>query len=1197
MSRQDTLFSHLDRLRKGYVRGRAGLLALGTATVLAGTLLLWCLLDVTLWFGPVVCWLGWLVMAALFGLGVFRVFRRLRTPLSHQAAAVLVERVVPGLENHLINAVQFAERDPGAGRFVEALLTETAADLAELRSSRLYSPKPRQWLLGLLAGFILAGLAATVFLPRQMAHAAGRVLLPYAGIRPFTRTQLVKVSPGTVTVLRGEEIRIEAQLAGRLGAEARIEWRRGRGRLDVVPMDAADAGDAALAEGGSPSSPSRAGVIRGVFENSAYRVVAGDDQSAWYEITVTNPPGLERWKANVTPPGNTGRPAFSLEPESADMGVPAGSQVVLAGAATAALAKASVTQDETVVGEKELDGSLKFGVGFMVRDGGPVRLTLHGNCGLDASFTLPLAVLPDRKPAVVLVETRQRMLVERDGQVAVSFQAEDDYGLSEIGFERITGEEEYESVSFVKPPPGLAFAGRFLVDMATFGARPGDTLRFRVWAEDNGMDRLRRRGYSPVVQLTVPAPEEQRAAKKKLVEQVQERIQELVRMQRDNLRNTRQIADLATLGRNVSSPQIQPLELAQKNIRELAVDLLGDRVALGEFATVLANLVNHEMAEALVKFEEAHRAEGEALVPVLAACVRLETHILAALTGIPVGLGREQQHQETADLFSAYQNLVAKQRKNLEDSKLAQQGEANAQITLALAEVEDMLANELVAFCDKCLIMVEERADDDFARQVRKVYDLLDSSKCYERMIGAAESLEEGNFALGIQRQEEIMRTLMEGLNILNLWRMRNAQRVVAEAAELLKKVSEELDGMENKQAQIAEVTRDLAKRGQIDDEVREKLREMDEEQKEMAAMLEQLANDLYQFPELPVCDELNSKMREIFEDVEQAMNSENAPAMEIAVQKEDSLLDAIRKTKERVEDVEMWLPDIPDNIVWNMETFDTDEFPEIPLVPLPDELEDIVGDLLDQASDIDAQSQDTTGNNIIADIEMGWAVMDGPMPSFAAKGKSGNTRPNDNEMTGRSGAGREGQATGELVENHVKGLEGRETHARRTQDPFQKGMVTEDEDSTMDARATGGGKLGGESESIGMFGNAPRRDLHTKDHGANPMQLRQETEALYAKARLLYLGTGRLGAVSRELRGIEEAGDQIRTMGSLHQRVLRRLEDTQVELNSGVVLPMPVATVSRTGGAVVDDVDMSKISAEYRDVVSDYYRSLEARP
>lgn len=1198
MSRQDALFSHLDRLRKGYVRGRAGLFFLATLTALGGALLLWSLFDVLFWFATPVCWLGWLTLLAIAFAGGYRVWRRLRTPVSHQSVAVLAERVLPGLDNHLINAVQLAERGPGAGRFVEALLGETAADLATLRSGQLSSPKPRRLLAGLLAGILLAGAAATLAMPRQMSHAVGRVLLPHAGIRPYTRTQLLGVSPGAVTIRRGEELPIQATLAGRLAAGAHIEWRRGRGRVDVVPMVPPDAGENAATAGTAPPSPLRAGLLKGVFETSAYRVVAGDDQSPWFTISVTNPPGLERWRANITPPAYTGRAAYVLDPESPDMGVPSGSQVALAGAATTPLGKVVVNQDGTPLAERQIEGGdQRFAASFAVRDGGPLRLTLHGDSGLETGFTLPLAVLPDRRPSVVLVGTQQRLLVERDGQVAVGFRAEDDYGLSELGLERLVGEEEIESVSAITAPPGLVFSGRFLVDVASFGVRPGETLRFRVWAEDNGFDRVLRRGYSPVVQMTIPLPEEQRSVRRQAVERVQERLRELVRMQRDNLRNTRQIADLATLGRTVDSGQIQPLELAQKTIRELAVDLLDERAALSEFATVLANLVNHEMAEVLVTFEEAHRVEGAALIPVLAACVRLETHILAALTGIPVGLDRERQHQETTDLFSAYQNLVAKQRRNLEDTKLAQQGEGDARMTLALAEAQDMVANDLISFCDRCLVMVGERAEDDFARQLRKVYDLLESSRCYERMIGAAECLEEGNFAAGIQGQEEIMRTLMEGLDILNLWRMRNAQRVVQEATELLKKVGEELGEMERKQAHIAEVTRELAARGQIDDEVREKLREMDEEQKEMAAMLEQLANDLYQFPELPICNELNSKMREIFEDVEQAMGSENAPAMEIAVQKEDSLLDAIRNTKERVEDVEMWLPDIPDNIVWNMESFDTDEFPEIPLVPLPDELEDIVGDLLDQAADIDAQSQDTTGNNIIADIEMGWAVLDGPMPSFSAKGKSGNTRPNDNEMTGRSGAGREGQATGELVENHVKGLEGRETHARRTQDPFQKGMVTEDEESTMDARATGGGKLGGESESIGMFGNAPRRDLHTRDHGANSMQLRQETEALYAKARLLYLGTGRLGTVSRELRGLEQAGDQIRSMGSLHQRVLRRLEDTQVELHSGVVLPMPVASVSRTGGAVVEDMDISKISPEYRDLVSDYYRSLETRP
>jgi hypothetical protein len=1163
----------LKRLRKGYVRARALLFALGTVSAFACGLLVWSLLDVFLWFGPVTCWLAWITLVGVVGAGGYWVVRRLRQPVTSQAAAVLVERVVPGIDNHLINAVQFAETQPGTDGFVEALLAETDADLAAIRSSQLFSQKPRKWAAIALGSALGIGLAMAAFMPQRMGHAVGRILAPFAGIQPYTRTQVLAVRPGTITVLRGEPLKVEAELAGDLPDTAQIEWRRGRGKTEVLPMAQPDTGETAATAGSTPTAALRTGKILGVFDDSEYRVVAGDDQSPWYAISVTNPPGLERWKASVTPPFYAEGEPYDLDPDSPDMAVPAGASVILAGVATAELQGASISQDEGVIGTKEIANNPKFGVSFKMQDGGPVRLTLHGSSGLKATFTLPLAVVPDQKPSVALIETKQRMLVERDAQIAVSFRVEDDHGLTEVGLERIVGEDEIEGVSSVKPSEGSkTFAGRFLVDVASFGARSGDTLRFRVWAEDNGLDRVRRRGFSPLVQLTVPAPEEQRNAKKDLVQKVQGRLKELVKMQRDNLRETRRIHDLATMGKAVSSTQLQQTQLAQKSVRDMAVDLLGDQAALGEFATVLSNLVNHEMADVLVAFDRSQQVQGEALVPVLGECAQLETHILASLTGIPVGLNQEQLHQEKTDLFAAYQRMVEVQRKNLEDSKFAQKGEANAQITVALAEVEDALANDLTEFSDKCLILVEQRADDDFARQIRKVYDLLDAKNCYEGMIEAAEALDGGNLAAGIQKEEEIMRTLMEGLNLLNLWRMKNAQRIVKEASELLKKTGDELGSMEKKQAQIAEVTRDLAKRGKLDDEVREKLREMDEEQKEMAAMLE------------------------IYEDVEQAMGSENAPAVEIAVQKEDSLLDAIRKTKERVEDVEMWLPDVPDNIVWNMESFDTDEFPEIPLVPLPDELEDIVGELLDQASDVDAQSQDTTGNNIIADIEMGWAVMDGPMPSFAAKGKSGNTRPNDNEMTGRSGAGREGQANGELVENHVKGLEGRETHARRTQDPFQKGMVTEDEDSTMNARATGGGKLGGESESIGMFGNAPRRDLHTKDHGDSPTQLRQETEALYAKARLLYLGTGRLGNVSRELRGIESAGDKIQTMGSLHRRVLRRLEDTQVEMNSGVVLPMPVATVSKTGGAVNDDVDMNQISEEYRDIVSDYYRSLETK-
>ncbi len=598
------------------------------------------------------------------------------------------------------------------------------------------------------------------------------------------------------------------------------------------------------------------------------------------------------------------------------------------------------------------------------------------------------------------------------------------------------------------------------------------------------------------------------------------------------------------------------------------------------------------MKTAIELLAEVYRTPEAGRIKPLGACITVQNAILAALTGMHENLQHEHMHQDKSDIFAALQKVIKMQRDNLKDTKAASQGQDIA--IPALVHNQDRIAEAILAFTDLCLSQAELRAKDDFATQLRIAHDIIAKDAAYETALAAAEELDDKELENAVTKQQAVIKTLMKALNILNQWRVNNAKKIVADATEVINNVAKHLDEMEKKQARIAEVTRDLKARGPMDDEAREKLAEMDKEQEEMADLVEQLANDLYQFPELPVCNELNAKMREVYEDVLQALDSENLPSIEIAVQKEDSLLDAIRNTKERIEDVEMWLPDVPDHFVWNMESFDTDEFPDIPLVPLPDELEDLVGELLEQAESIDAQSQDNTCNNIVADMEMGWAVMDGPMPCFSAKGKSGNTRPNDNEMTGRSGAGREGQSTGELVENHVKGYEGRQTHARRTQDQFQSGMVTEDEDSTLDARATGGGKLGGESETQGMFGNAPRRDLHTAAHGRNPQRLRQETEALYATARLLYLATGSLGEAARELRGLENAPPQMKELGNLHRRVLRRLEDTQVEMKEGVVLPMPILGQKKTGGSNLNADDIGQVAEEYRDLLNDYYRSLE---
>src|SRR5260370_40750414 len=112
----------------------------------------------------------------------------------------------------------------------------------------------------------------------------------------------------------------------------------------------------------------------------------------------------------------------------------------------------------------------------------------------------------------------------------------------------------------------------------------------------------------------------------------------------------------------------------------------------------------------------------------------------------------------------------------------------------------------------------------------------------------------------------------------------------------------------------------------------------------------------------------------------------------------------------------------------------------KIPEMPLPKALQDLVGDLLQKADEFDEDADDITsawGDNL---DQAGWGVADGPISTFSAKGKTGNDQPNNNEMSGRSGSGRRGKSSGQMVGDTSRGLEGRKTPARRGREKTQPG-------------------------------------------------------------------------------------------------------------------------------------------------------------
>lgn len=1190
MTRLQKTEKQLTRLTTIYKLRLALLFLTGGVAVMAMMYAVFVTLDVIFQMPGIVCWLAWLAVVATIGATIIILVHTGRDKIALNSMALRIERLLPQAHNRLINAVQLAAQSQSGQLVAEKLLADNEIPLEQIKARDL-APCNRLQQTSVILLLAMAGICTLHLLaPAQALQAGRRLLFPMARFQPPTQTRIENVDPGDTVVPRGRQLVITAQVSGVEPGHVIVQWQSSSGTQTPMHLEPLDI------EAADGRVKSYSGKSFDILYRSKYRLIAGDDRSKWFTVEVTNPPGITEWKSTVHPPEYLGQSAFHLKMGDTDLDIPAGSEMQLTAQASTLLKQIALHRNNKPIAQLNLkasDGNDPFNIKFNIGNGGRIQLQMTSAAGLEASQRLPFVVVLDQPPSVQLAGDDKKFNLNSSSKVPVAALLTDDHGLSKSGIERLpTGDDAGRRIiqvkSFGEHPQEIQC--RFIITNHALSLEPGQSAHCRLWAEDNAPENLRHRSYSEIFTIHNSNSQQRQTEKAKTNARINVAIAELIRMQRDNLRSTQILADRSIAREAVSATGLKKVIRQQTAIRDRTAEIINDGEKAGDMRDILADLIEHAMLDAVTVLEKAGAGAGAVQDKNLNLAVRLETEILATLTGLPHFLKTEIQHRRIVDLLERLEKLVRDQAVNLSRTRKAPREDKLGK----MARDEQIIAHNYLAFQDHCQSIFEKQQTDDFKRRVRRVYKLFEAQQLYENILIAADALRNHNRPEAVSIQETVLQTFIDGLNILNNWRVSNARKKLVALARSLDHLREELNTIESRQARIAEVTRGLAVHGKLDEPTREELGKMDAEQATLADMIEELAQDLYQFPEMPVCNELNSKMHEIYEAVEQAADSENAAAIEIAVQKEDAVLDAIRRTKERVEDIEMWLEDVPDNIAWKMESFDTDEIPDIPLVPLPEDLEDMVGKLLEQAESINARAQDSTGNQIMADGEMGWGVADGPIPNWSAKGKSGNTRPNDNEMTGRSGAGREGQSSGELVEDHVKGLEGRETHARRTRDPLQKGTVTEDEDSTLDARGTGGGKLGGQAESQGMFGNAPRRDLNMPDHAAQT-KLRRETEALYATARLLYLGTGQLSRAARTMQHLQR-GDipDMQNFDSLHKKVMQSLTNSRVEIKDGIVLPMPVNTVKETAGASSHDVDVSKINPEYRSIVSDYYKGLD---
>ncbi|MCX6875935.1 MAG: hypothetical protein NTW21_19320 [Verrucomicrobia bacterium] len=1167
-----------------------GCTSLAIGLVTAGVILgAWLVADARVRFGATGRWAGLVAIALPLAAALGHAAKVWLRRLDDAALARRLETATGRTDNALINAVQLDRALDGASAWRAVLLGELAGLWRGLAWQRVYDWRLlRRWAGG--AGLLLLlGLLAFLWRPNEFRQRLGRVLLPACEIAPLTRTRVLAVEPGDRVVTCGTVLPMRVTLDGVAPAEV---W------LVVVKDDGSVARHAAkrAAEAMAWSLELR------WTEGGRYWFEAGDARSFERRIKVQLPAKVVARQLAFMPPAYTKLQPVRVPDGTPWPAIPAGSGVTLDWTFDRGVKELLVDRGEAktrATGQPEawqLSGRLTVNRVWSTRWTDLAGLSDQGR----VTFNLKA----DEAPRVRLIQPtgEEEVLLTRQASLRLSFEASDDYGLAEVAVCRGTPEQPAGRVLQSWQPGVSSFKQTVDIQLSRWVAKEECEAWFCVVARDANDVTGPGRTVSRMLVVRIVTPDELQRASANRQGEVLGSLEDLLRLQQTNLDATR---TLLHAPQAAAQGEVAAVAERQWRIEQAASQLVaGTPTGAAGWREVLGRLLAKELPQAVLALREALATKDGTRRNALATGEALEAAILARLKGLPADLHDEAAGAAVRDLIGRVEALFKRQQALHARTLHAVPGEG-----AAMAGDQDAAAEESrtvrQALADGALNA--SLGDAGFRKMLDKAAALMGETKIYEQMIRSAEQIEGEHFPAAAALCKQVLVDLARVLELLNTSQHTTAGDKANSLKEAAADIREKLEALVEQQHAVVEKSKDLASKDELSPEDVAVASELAAKKDALAKLIEQMLTDAHAFPDLRPMNELREELTKIYEDViqqdtAQAAAGELKPS-EIAVQKEESLLEDLEKAAKTAADMEMWLPDKNETTKWLMENFDLTEMPEIPNLPLPDSFTDLVGELLKAQEGLAEQVQDAASNNAFAvNPANGWEVADGPMPGFNAQGKSGNTPPNKNEQTGRSSGGREGMSSGEMVNQRADKLEGGATDARRTNDPLQKGQV-QDNGPPADAKATGGGKAGGASQRAGMTGEAPLRTLNSPDQilnnalAAEQALLAQQTAKSYATARLFYLRTGTLPEVAKLMDESREAlkSGRLADYEALHRRIVASLR----QLGEGTTADA-VKVLGGAGSRFVGEKRLPggadvAVPAGYQQPVDDYFRSLDS--
>ncbi len=442
----------------------------------------------------------------------------LRASLTLRDIALNVERNHPNLEDRLVSAIEFGNResaDPIEAHMLQRLLEDTIDRVKGINFKATIDHSRTRKHVGIAALVVVGCAILSLLFPTEIHTSLLRVLVPWEKTDPILTTKLA-VEPGNARILRGKSLPIHVTVTGKSAEKVVLTYRD----IGAQQPSASEIKKAEQQINMLQNPDDKRGFAYEIFNIDAdmeYYVVANEATSERYTVEVFEMPKVTEISVAYTYPDYTGLKPV-VQTGTGDIHAVVGTQAEIRLTTNKAIQTATFSRktdgvDDLQVSTTEELGATPEPVSAQMAISGGNTLTTTIDVVEDGSYAIQLLcidgfnneipieytikAIPDAIPEVVIKEPGRDVKATKLDEVEIIAEATDDYGVAELKLMYRVGSDALQELvmeSSVATPivgsgsgadPRHVADGTYTFYLEEFDVEPGDIISYYAHAIDN----------------------------------------------------------------------------------------------------------------------------------------------------------------------------------------------------------------------------------------------------------------------------------------------------------------------------------------------------------------------------------------------------------------------------------------------------------------------------------------------------------------------------------------------------------------------------------------------------------------------------------------------------------------------------------------------------------------------------------------